>query len=151
MSTNREVSNLSDTNKDFNSIYVELLEYAKKMSYRWDPTVSDESDPGVVLLKLAAIIGDKNNYNIDKNVLELMPDSVTQLNCARQLFSQCGYTMAYYNSAVGQVKLTVEKPMSDEETAEDAKLFTYTVPRFTMLTDINNSVVYTTTEQKILT
>ena len=64
------LSNLSYTNKDFQSVYVELLDLAKKISYKWDPTVSNESDPGVLLLKLCAIIADKNNYNIDKNILE---------------------------------------------------------------------------------
>lgn len=151
MSTKREVSNISYTNKDFNSIYVELLEYAKKFSYKWDPSVSDESDPGVILLKLAAIIGDKNNYNIDKNVLELMPNSVTQLSSARQLFSQCGYTMSYYKSARGQVQLTIQKPTTEDESVVDAKTFTYTVPRFTMFTDADNEAVFTTIEEKSLT
>ena len=58
----------SYTNKDFQTIYVELLEAAKTLAKNWDPTISNESDPGVVLLKLNAIIADKNNYTIDKNV-----------------------------------------------------------------------------------
>ena len=62
-----DISNMSYTNKDFGTIYPELLELAQKLSYKWDPTTSDESDPCVVLLKLAAIVADKNNYNIDKN------------------------------------------------------------------------------------
>lgn len=150
MSSKREVSNLSYTNKDFNSIYTELLEYAKKLSYRWDPAASDESDPGVVLLKLAALIGDKNNYNIDKNVLELMPVSVTQLGCARQLFEQCGYTMRYYNSAEGYVKVTLNN--HPEEVPEEYKdvTYTYKVPRFTMFSDIENTSVYTSTEECFL-
>ena len=83
----RELSNLSYTNKDFARIYPELLDLASKISYRWDPSKSDESDPGVVLLKLAALIGDKNNYNIDKNILELFPASVTQDRNDRFLIS----------------------------------------------------------------
>ena len=96
MNQESKISNLSYTNKDFNSIYIQLLDYVKKLSSKWDPTYSDESDPGLILLKLAAIIGDKDNYNIDKNVLELMPASVSQLPAARQLFDQCGYSMKYY-------------------------------------------------------
>nr|DAU00280.1 MAG TPA: Baseplate wedge protein [Bacteriophage sp.] len=49
----------------------------KKLTYKWDPSISNESDPGVILLKLNAIIADKNNYNIDKNILETFPLSVT--------------------------------------------------------------------------
>ena len=63
--TNNPLNAKSYTNKDFRAIYEELLETAKRLSAKWDPTITNESDPGVVLLKLDAIIGDKNNYNID--------------------------------------------------------------------------------------
>ena len=64
------LATLSTTEKDFNSIYPELLDTAKKLTDRWDPTQSNESDPMVVLLKELAIVGDKLNYNIDKNILD---------------------------------------------------------------------------------
>lgn len=137
MSLTTNLSSLSYTNKDFNSIYTELLEYAKKISYKWDPSASDESDPGVVLLKLAALIGDKNNYNIDKSILELMPGSVTQLPAARQLFEQCGYSMKYYQAATGYISLTVSKLPSGVTEPK------YVIPAFTMVTDNDSSVVYT--------
>lgn len=159
----RELSNLSYTNKDFGQIYPELLDLAKKISYKWDPSLSDESDPGVVLLKLAALMADKCNYNIDKNVLELFPMSVTQLANARQLFDQCGYTMKYFQSAttpltfklVTEPELTqtdVDKLVPDgmELTVNDIQadirgdyLRHYTIPRFTMFSDVDNSIVYT--------
>lgn len=72
-----EISNKSYTNKDFNTIYPELLDLVTKLTNKWDPTTSNESDPGVVLLKLWSILADKNNYNIDKNILETFPLSVT--------------------------------------------------------------------------
>ena len=53
---------ISYTNLDFSSIYTEVIELAKQLSYRWDPSISDESDPGVVLLKLSALIADKMNF-----------------------------------------------------------------------------------------
>ena len=140
------LSNMSYTNKDFNSIYEELLEYAKKISYKWDPTISDESDPGVVLLKLAAIIVDKNSYNIDKNVLELMPSSVTQSNNARQLFEQCGYTMSYYKSAVGTIELFLKKDLGDDIEEDTDSDYLYTVPAFTMFSDTENSSTYSSTQ-----
>ena len=80
---NNPLSSMSYTNKDFQTIYPELLEAAKNLAKNWDPTISNESDPGVVLLKLSAIIGDKNNYNIDKNVLENYPETYTQEVSAR--------------------------------------------------------------------
>ena len=39
---------------------------ANKLSDRWDPSQSNESDPGVVLLKENALIGDKLSYNMEK-------------------------------------------------------------------------------------
>lgn len=158
----RELSNLSYTNKDFNSIYTELLDLAKKISYKWDPTTSDESDPGVVLLKLMALIGDKNNYNIDKNILETYPLSVTQDTNARILFEQLGYTMSYYQSATTYVSLTwIKDPdltgqdlshlTNSDVSEEDVETFLsrhyntrfYHIPRFTEVSDAENTHVYT--------
>ena len=62
------ISGLSYTNKDFNTIYSELLDLVKTLTNKWDPSISNESDPGVVLIKLGALLADKNNYNIDKNI-----------------------------------------------------------------------------------
>lgn len=147
----RELSNLSYTNKDFGQIYPELLDLATKISYKWDPASSDESDPGVVLLKLAALMADKNNYNIDKNILELFPLSVTQEANAREIFDQCGYVMRYYNSATTNVNINITEEPKIEDTDwsafGDVSGYTrmYQLPMFTMLTDANNETVYTTT------
>lgn len=153
------LSNLSYTNKDFNAIYVELLDLVKKLSYKWDPSVSDEGDPGVVLIKLAALLGDKLNYNIDKNVLELFPTSVSQLSNARKLFDQCGYSMKYYNSASSIVSLTMVKEpedatysafgLEDEETYKGT-VRRYKIPRFTMVANSDNSCVYTLIEDALI-
>lgn len=163
----RELSNLSYTNKDFGQIYPELLDLAKKISYKWDPSLSDESDPGVVLLKLAALMADKCNYNIDKNVLELFPMSVTQLANARQLFDQCGYTMRYFQSATTPLtfEMSTEPEITDkdlstllpdgltvtlEDIATDVRgdyLRHYIIPKYTMFSDIDNSIVYTILEE----
>lgn len=154
-----DISNMSYTNKDFGTIYPELLEIARKLSYKWDPATSDESDPGVVLLKLAAIIADKNNYNIDKNILETFPKSVTQLETARQLYEQLGYSMRHYISAETTISIALnEEPELDAEMlgvdesylTNDAwlksKSRSYDIPRFTMISDNSDEIVYTVTE-----
>ena len=164
----KSISNKSYTNKDFGTIYPELLDLAKKLSYKWDPTISDESDPGVVLIKLAAILADKLNYNIDKNVLELYPVSVTQLANARKVFHDNGYKMQYYQSAVAPLSfyLNSEPELSDSDAAtlvpKDSKITaeailssqgyprTYIIPKYTMFTDTNSSVVYTLTDDVYL-
>ena len=65
-----EISNKSYTNKDFEAIYLELLETAEKISRRFSPTSANEADPFIILLKLVAAVSDKINYNVDKNILE---------------------------------------------------------------------------------
>ena len=46
-----QISNKSYTNKDFQTIYPELLDLVPKLTDKWAPMNSNESDPGVVLLK----------------------------------------------------------------------------------------------------
>lgn len=134
MAVTNPMSSLSYTNKDFQTIYPELLDLAKKLTYKWDPSISNESDPGVILLKLNAIIADKNNYNIDKNVLECFPLSVTQDANARQLFEQLGYDMHWYLSGTTPISLKWIGDISDTA---------LTIPMFTMVTDVESSLVYT--------
>ena len=127
---------ISYTNLDFSSIYTEVVDLAKQLSYRWDPSISDESDPGVVLLKLSALIADKMNYNIDKSVLEAFPLSVTQEGNARQLYEQLGYYMNWYEAATVPVNITwIGDKLTDE--------VMYTIPRFTIVTDSEDSLSYT--------
>lgn len=123
----------SYTNKDFVSIYEELLDLTKDLSSKWDPSISNESDPGVILLKLNAIIADKCNYSIDKSLLECFPLSVTQQNNARQLFEQLGYYMHWYKSATTVVTVRWIGEQTD---------YSISIPEFTMVTDENNNIVY---------
>ncbi len=136
------VNNKNYVNKDFNAIYTELLDIVKELSPRWDPTVSNESDPGVLLLKADALIADKNNYNIDKNILEVFPETVTQEYNARNLYKQLGYSVPWYRSATG----TVSIQWLDENTLTDA----VTIDKFSMITDVENKLVYTLLEDIVL-
>lgn len=110
------IANKSYTNKDFASIYPELLELAKKLTNKWDPSTSNESDPGVVLLKLLAFIGDKTNYNIDKNILEAFMPSATQESSMRKLSEMNGYDMGYFNSAETDITFMYRGVMSKSGT-----------------------------------
>ena len=133
---NNIITDTSYTNKDFQSIYPELLDLATKLSNKWDPSLSNESDPGVVLLKLNALIADKNNYNIDKNVLECFPQSVTQYGNARKIYDLLGYNMNHYISATTTVNFKLKKgnPLT----------ITQKIPQFTQLTDENKESSYVT-------
>lgn len=136
---NNPLNSLSYTNKDFRAIYPELLDLVKKLTYKWDPSISNESDPGVILLKLNAIIGDKNNYNIDKNVLEVFPETLTQEVSARAMYHQLAYNMPWYRSATTE--------MTFKWVGEDIQAGTrVTIPRYTMISDADSSIVYTILE-----
>lgn len=103
-----QIENKSYTNKDFTQIYPELIDLAKTLTNKWDPETTNESDPGLVLIKLLAFIGDKNNYNIDKNILEQFMPSVTQDESMRRLCDMMGYNVKYYRSATAQVSFSYE-------------------------------------------
>lgn len=108
MITDKElkISNKSYVNKDFATIYPELLDYVKILTNKWNPQTSNESDPGIVLLKLMGFIGDKLNYNVDKNVLENFALSCTQESSMRKNLAPLGYEMRYYHSADVPVQFT---------------------------------------------
>lgn len=138
-SYNNPLSSMSYTNKDFRAIFEELLDLTKKLTYKWDPSISNESDPGVILLKLNAIIGDKNNYNIDKNILEAFPETVTQEFSARSMYKQLAYQMPWYQSATTTVSFRWVG-----ETLEPNEIVT--IPAFTMVTNSDTSIIYTLVE-----
>lgn len=138
-------NNLSYTEKDFQTIYPALLDLVKKLTLKWDPSISNESDPGVILLKLDAILGDKLDYNIDKNVLETFPASVTQLKNARQLYSQMGYEMKWYNAGTTKIGLA----WKGEKPEDSGKVEYYKIPQFTMVSDDEDSIVFTLLDNNI--
>lgn len=137
---------ISYTNKDFNTIFVELLDIVKELSSKWDPSISNESDPGVILLKADAIIADKNNYNIDKNTLENFPETATQELNVRNLYNQLAYKMPWYRSASCNVYFRY-LGKDDSALQQGQQLL---IPKYTMITDADNSVVYTTIEDAVI-
>ena len=146
-SSELNIANTSYTNKDFQSIYSEILELAQKISNRWNPDQSNESDPGITILKLMAFIADKNNYNIDKNILEAFMPSATQTSSMRKLCEMNGYNMKYYNSASTNVKFMYTGSSSDELTSS----FTMTLPAFTTtITNEDGDITYTLVQDCIL-
>lgn len=142
------LSNMSYTNKDFNSIYVELLDLVKQLSSKWDPSMSNESDPGNILIKLDAIIGDKNNYNIDKNVLELFPETLSQEISARSLYKQLAYNMPWYRGATTTISM---KWGGNDEYKLDTDIISAIIPRFQMVSDESTEFVYTLLDDVIFT
>lgn len=146
MITKKELStlSLSPTNKDYYQVWNELLDTAKKLSERWDPTSTNESDPGIVLLKLLTAITDKLNYNIDVNIFEAFMPTAAQQESMRKLCDMMGYNMKYYRSATTEVviKYTGTEPIDESS---------YVIPAFTNITNLDQDINFFTTEEKFLT
>lgn len=145
--TELNISNKSYTNKDFASIYPELLELAKKLTNKWDPSTSNESDPGVVLLKLLAFIGDKNNYYIDKSILETFLPSATQESSMRKLTEMNGYEMGYFNSAEVDVTFMYRGLMNNDSDSMSIVLPAYS----TVITGTDGETTYVLKDRVELT
>ena len=126
-----QISNKSYTNKDFASIYQEVLDLAKKLSNRFDPETSNESDPFIVLIKLLSFMGDKINYNIDKNILERFMPSATQESSMRNLCEMMGYNMHYYIAP--ETTITIQY-VGKEELSES---HSFTIPKYTYVSNSN--------------
>ena len=127
---------LSPTKKDFYQIWNELLDTSIKISERWDPTSTNENDPGIVLLKVLTAIADKLNYNIDKNILEAYMPSAAQEESMRKLCEALGYFMKYYQSATTEVTISYTKALEDADIIE--------IPAFTTITNLEKDVNYFT-------
>lgn len=118
--TDLNINNKSYINKDFVTIYNELIDMAKKISYKFNPETSNESDVFIVLLKLLAFVGDKNCYNSDKNILERFMPSATQFNSMQELCRELGYNMHYYIASQTKLMITYDDGvMRDDESAWD--------------------------------
>ena len=139
MSDELNLSSISYTNKDFQEAYPELLQLAKELSYKWDPTISNEGDPGVVLIKELALAIDKINYNSDKNALENYPTTVSQDSTAREIFTLLGYFPKWYRSS--EVNVVFKYTGEDKNVTSVNK--TITLPLWTQIKDSDGDYCYT--------
>lgn len=145
MITNKELNevNLSPTKKDYYQIWNELMELADKISERWSPASTNESDPGIVLLKALTAVADKLNYNIDKNTLEAFMPSATQEDSMRKLTEMMGYNMKYYQSATCKVNIAYKSTNEKSIDTFGSGIF---FPKFTNLKNEEEDINYITLE-----
>ena len=124
---------ISYTDKDYANILDDLINSISGITDKWNTT--DANDPGLVLVKLMAILGDMLFYNQDMQSLEVYPNSVTQRKNAASIYKLIGYKMRWYKSATLQANV----------------VNTYsnfaTLPRFCTFTTANNEVTYCTFDQ----
>lgn len=148
MLTKNEITslNLSPTKKDFVQIWNELLEVAGKLSERWDPTSTNESDPGIVILKALTGIADKLNYNIDKNTLEAFMPTAAQEDSMRKLCEMLGYSMKYYQSATTTVNIKYHNSAPEDAEKDQMEKDGLIIPKFTVITNNDLDISYFTTD-----
>ena len=142
----KSLSNISFINKDFESLWSELLALVPKLTAKWNPSEANESDPLAVLLKLITVAQDKVNYNIDKNILELFPLSLTQQVSAFNVYDALGYNFEWYRSATSSAKqknIAITCSSLPEDIKEKSSI---KIPIFTQLSTDNNEIVYTLTK-----
>ena len=152
MITKNEISSLtlSPTKKDFVQIWTELIEVASKITERWDPTSTNESDPGIVLLKALAGIADKLNYNIDKNILEAYMPTAAQMESMRKLCELVGYNVKYYQSAETKVRISYTGNTTDLSEENEERLPPVgglPLPKFTTITNADKDKIFITTNE----
>ena len=125
------LDNNNYTNKDFQSVYEELVNTIGKLNNKWlIDGEGNESDPGVVLVKSIAAAVDKLSYIMDKHSLENYPDTVATEKDARLIFSPV-YNMKWYRSASGSISIT---NIGDTD---------ITIPAMLMLCSEDKSAIYT--------
>jgi hypothetical protein len=132
------------TNAETISKLGELLDMLKTMSSGYDPTVSTESDPIVVLLKEMAMSDDQIIYLIEKAIGEIMPSRVQHRENALELYNSLGYNAKKYRSANGYINIRLKNVLN---LAGNDGTGVITIPKFTRLGDANSGFEYVTLEK----
>lgn len=134
------ISGKSYINKDFGTVFPEQIDIFKKLTNKYDPETSNESDPGIVLLKTNAFVTDKILYNVDKNALENFMPSCTQESSMRKLCDRMGYSMKYYLSSATNIYFNY---IGDVFTSNSTASY-FIIPKFTTLSDAEGLVNFVT-------
>lgn len=126
------MSDYSD--KSFKELYSEVVEYVKTLTTKWDPTVADEADPGVAILKASCLLFDKVNYRQNYRNAQNSVREVSDPIEGENLFYDLGYLMKKKKSATGNI--SVRYLNSGDES-------TKMIPLLTQFSDSSNSITFT--------
>lgn len=121
--------------RDYYSIMELLKEKASEFSSnRW--TDFSDGDIGTVLLKLMAMLGDMNNYQIDRTLNELYLDNAVDKSSLISLCKLIGYEPRHYEAA----KTTIKLKGKDDTVVPDGSV----LGKFSSFTDTDKEKFYTT-------
>lgn len=124
---------ISYTDKDYTNILDDLINSISGITQKWNTT--DANDPGIVLVKLMAILGDMLFYNQDMQSLEVYPNSVTQRKNASSIYRLIGYKMRWFKSATLQANVV------------NTYNNTAVLPRFCTFTTNGDNITYCTFDE----
>lgn len=124
---------ISYVDKDYVNILDDLINSIPGITQKWNS--SDANDPGMILVKLMAIIGDMLFFTQNMQSLEVYPNSVTQRKNAATIYKLIGYKMHWYRSATCEAEVVNTYTQSA------------TIPRFCTFTSEDGEIVYTTFKQ----
>lgn len=130
--TDYTAQKITYTSRDYTAILEDLIDSIPGITTKWQ--TSDVNDPGMVLVKLMAILGDMINFEQDMQSLEIYPNTVTQRKNAASIYKLIGYKMKWYRSAVLEANVV--------NTYSHAAY----LPKFCTFATDDNSIIYTTVD-----
>lgn len=106
MSTTSEYNKglIKYSSRDYNSLLEEFYSIVPTLTDLWSPDA--DADPGVVLGKFLASVGDMLSTNLDNQANELYAPSVKQRKNAEKLFGLIGYVLGWWTAARTEVTFT---------------------------------------------
>lgn len=98
------------SSRDYESLLADFKSVVPKMTELWDG--ESESDPGIVLAKYLAAVGDMLSVNLDIQANEVYGATVSQRKNAEKIFSLFGYYLGFYRAA--RTEVTFNNATSEE-------------------------------------
>lgn len=92
------------TSRDYESILSDFLSVIPKLTELWDG--ESGSDPGVILAKYIAALGDVLSTNLDIQATECYAPTVSQRKNAEKIFALFGYDLGSYTAARTEISFT---------------------------------------------
>jgi hypothetical protein len=120
--------------KDFIDTYEDLISIIQSSTTKWDPQATNESDPGLIIVKLLALLEDKFNYKFDMAQAQGYIDTVSDPQYAQDLFRMLGYVMKSARTSRGNIYITLKE-------SNEAPIY---IPRHTVVTNATKSINFFT-------
>ena len=98
------------TSRDYQSILQDFKNAVPTLTDLWKPEA--EADPGMVLLKVLASLGETLGVNTDWLANEIFAPSVSQRKNAEKIFGLIGYELGFYTAARTEVTFTNNSSIS---------------------------------------